>query len=127
MSKSFHSTLTGLTPNTLYYVRAYAVNEEGVAYSSPIQVKTLTTPTRPSVKTTRQGQVQHNSAMMNGNISDLGDGFVTAYGFVFSRSNHEPTTADGVVDLGSTTAFLKPPTMCVLLRRTASGRATAVW
>lgn len=104
VSKSFHSTLTGLTPNTLYYVRAYAVNEEGVAYSSPIQVKTLTTPTRPSVKTTRQGQVQHNSAMMNGNISDLGDGFVTAYGFVFSRSNHEPTTADGVVDLGSTTA-----------------------
>ncbi len=31
---SFTSNLTGLTPNTLYYVRAYAVNSLGIAYGT---------------------------------------------------------------------------------------------
>ncbi len=104
VSKSFNSTITGLTPNTIYYLRAYAINEEGISYSYPVQVKTLPTPTRPNVKTTNVGRVQHNAAEVNGTITDLGDGFVTSHGFVFSRSNHEPTTADEMLDLGSTTS-----------------------
>src|SRR5664279_857128 len=49
---SFTSSLTDLTPNTDYHVRAYATNKAGTAYgadisflSSPIVVATLTTTT----------------------------------------------------------------------------------
>lgn len=34
----FTSTITGLKPNTTYYVRAYAVNSQGVAYSEDVVV-----------------------------------------------------------------------------------------
>jgi hypothetical protein len=37
----FNSTLTGLTPNTEYYVRAYAINKAGIAYGNEVVFKTL--------------------------------------------------------------------------------------
>ena len=37
---SFTSSLTGLTPNTLYYARAYATNSAGTSYGSPITFTT---------------------------------------------------------------------------------------
>jgi pectinesterase len=41
-SASYDSTITGLTPSTDYYVRAYATNSAGSAYSSAIIFQTLT-------------------------------------------------------------------------------------
>ena len=38
---TFTSALTGLTPNTTYYVRAYATNSEGTAYGSEVSFTTL--------------------------------------------------------------------------------------
>lgn len=40
MTGEYAATVTGLVPNTLYNVRAYAVNANGVAYGENIQVKT---------------------------------------------------------------------------------------
>ena len=37
----FTSSLTGLTPNTLYYVRAYATNSVGTAYGDPVTFSTI--------------------------------------------------------------------------------------
>ncbi len=37
---SFTSNITGLTPNTTYYVRAYATNSQGTAYGDQINFKT---------------------------------------------------------------------------------------
>ncbi len=37
---SFTSSLTGLTPNTTYYVRAYATNSKGTAYGNQVSFKT---------------------------------------------------------------------------------------
>jgi sugar lactone lactonase YvrE len=37
---SFNSHLTGLTPNTVYYVRAYVTNSTGTGYGNVIQFKT---------------------------------------------------------------------------------------
>ena len=42
---SFTSSLTGLTPNTPYHVRAYATNSEGTAYGSDVSFTTLITQT----------------------------------------------------------------------------------
>lgn len=41
---NFTTILTGLTPGTLYYARAYVVNNEGVSYSSMMPFNTKTTP-----------------------------------------------------------------------------------
>ncbi len=38
---SFISNITGLTPNTLYYVKAYASNSEGTAYGNQLSFTTL--------------------------------------------------------------------------------------
>ena len=83
-------------------MRGYAINEEGVAYSDPVQVKTLPQPTYPSVKTLQSESVKHNKATIHGNINDLGDGYVTSYGFCYSTSNN-PTINDSKTDLGSIT------------------------
>ena len=40
---SFNATITGLSPNTRYYVRAYAKNSSGITYSSQVMVNTLST------------------------------------------------------------------------------------
>ena len=37
----FTSNLTGLSPNTIYYVRAYAVNSAGVSYGNQVSFTTL--------------------------------------------------------------------------------------
>lgn len=37
---SYIGTITGLTPNTTYYVRAYAVNEAGTSYSNQVSFRT---------------------------------------------------------------------------------------
>lgn len=39
-SGSYSSTMTGLTPNTTYYVRAYATNSQGTAYGNELTFKT---------------------------------------------------------------------------------------
>ena len=41
----FASALTGLTPGTLYHIRAYATNSAGTAYGSDLTFTTATTPT----------------------------------------------------------------------------------
>lgn len=100
--KSFSATITGVLPNTLYYVRAYAQNEEGVAYSEVLQVQTLPTPTYPVVRTLETISVGHDSATLKGSVDDLGDGYVTSYGFCYSTENPNPTLAGPNMSLGST-------------------------
>ena len=102
VAKSFNSTITGVLPNTLYFVRAYATNEEGVAYSEVLQVQTLPTPTYPVVRTLGSINVGHDSAKLKGAVDDLGDGYVTSYGFCFSTDHPSPSILDNSCSLGST-------------------------
>ena len=39
---SFTANMTGLSANTTYYVRAYAINSQGTAYGSEVSFTTLT-------------------------------------------------------------------------------------
>ncbi|MCK4344858.1 MAG: carboxypeptidase-like regulatory domain-containing protein, partial [Bacteroidales bacterium] len=48
---SFTSNITGLTPNTKYYVRAYATNSVGTAYGNQISFTTCPTVTFPGTLT----------------------------------------------------------------------------
>lgn len=100
-SKSFNATLAGLNPKTQYYIRAYATNQEGTSYSDAIAITTLSPPTLPVVKTLGVDNVAYNKATINGSIDDLGDGYVTAYGFCYSSSNTNPTLTDSRTSIGS--------------------------
>lgn len=40
-SQSFGTVIAGLTPNTTYYIKGYAMNEKGEATTGVVEVKTL--------------------------------------------------------------------------------------
>ncbi len=101
--KPFSSVLTGLSPQTQYYVRAYATNDIGTAYSNQITINTLSLPTMPVVRTLNIEDIEYNQATAYGSIDDLGDGYVTAHGFCYSTSNPNPDINNSLISLGSTT------------------------
>jgi len=65
-SGSFTSSITSLTPNTTYYIRAYATNALGTAYGNQIKFTT----TKPTTKLVGS----NNCASLNG-ITSLYDGW----------------------------------------------------
>ncbi|MFZ0283018.1 MAG: FISUMP domain-containing protein [Bacteroidales bacterium] len=88
---NFTSSITGLTPGTTYYVRAYATNSEGTSYgnevtfsSNPVLLATLTT-TIPS-------SVTQTTAVSGGDITLDGGGAITGRGVCWSTTAN-PTTA----------------------------------
>ncbi len=102
---AFTSSISGLSPNTTYYVRAYTANSAGTSYGA--QVSFITLPQAPTVTTEPVSGITSNSATGNGTISSLGGPNPTAYGVCWSTSA-DPTTADSKTDkgaAGSTGAF----------------------
>lgn len=95
---SFISNLSGLTPGTTYYVRAYATNTSGTGYGNqisfstqPVMIATLTT----SVI----GSITSVGAASGGNISSDGGGNITARGVCWNTSSgptiNNNKTSDG--------------------------------
>ena len=86
---SFTSQLTNLKENTTYYVRAYATNEKGTNYG---EEKSFTTAELklPTVTTKDVTNITTNSAICGGNVTDDGNGTVTARGICWSET-HNPT------------------------------------
>ena len=81
---NFTSNLTNLTENTTYYVRAYATNEKGTAYGEEKSFKTVEV-TLPTVTTKDVTNITTNSATCGGNVTDDGNGTVTARGICWSE------------------------------------------
>jgi hypothetical protein len=72
----FNSTMNGLAPGTLYYVRAYATNSVGTAYGDEKTFTTTASPAEPNVYVAIQLQGSPNRALYwkNTNIVNLSDG-----------------------------------------------------
>ena len=91
-SGSFTSEITGLTPDTKYYVRAYATNSAGTGYGDEVEFTTnpvlLATLTTSSVS-----DVTLNSAVSGGNITSDGGAEITEKGVCWSV-NQNPTVDD---------------------------------
>jgi hypothetical protein len=64
---SFTSSITGLTGDTTYYVRAYASNSNGTGYGSTFSFKTLLQV--PVLTTTKVTNITSNSAISGGTIT----------------------------------------------------------
>ncbi len=95
VSGTFTSSLTGLIPNTKYYVRAYATSWAGTSYGNEISFRTLASPTTSSLLTGLVGYWDLNEVsgdaldilgLHNGTPHSVTQGVVgkieTAYNFV---------------------------------------------
>jgi len=80
---AFTSSMTGLTPGTLYHVRAYATNAVGTVYGEDV-VFTATAYQLPSVTTAAVTNITTTTATGNGNVTALGVPNPTQHGVVWS-------------------------------------------
>ena len=97
---SYSVQLTGLLPNTTYYVRAYAINGAGTSYGNELSFTTA--PTIPQVVTSQVSNISQNSALGGGNVTGDGGANVTQRGVCWSMS-HNPTLDDSHASSGSGT------------------------
>lgn len=95
---TFSSTMSNLSPNTVYYVRAFATNVRGTAYGEERQFTTKEG--TPTVTINSVTNVTATSAVCGGSISDNGGFAVTDKGLVWSTSQY-PTLNDDHISLGS--------------------------
>ena len=100
----YTSSLTGLSPDTEYYVRAYATNSEGTAYGNELSFFTLQTINLPTVTTASITDITPTTATGGGDVTDDGGATVTARGVCWSL-NTNPTLADDFTSDGSGTGF----------------------
>ena len=90
----FTSYLTGMSGNTLYYIRAYATNGSGTSYSG---YNTFTTVGNlPSILTTIISNITINSASSGGNVTSQGSSAITERGICYSTSIN-PTTSQPTI------------------------------
>ena len=82
---SFSSTISGLSTNTTYYVRAYATNLEGTAYGN--QISFQTSAELPVITTTEVTDVTTTTATSGGNITSDGGSSVTARGVCWNTDS----------------------------------------
>lgn len=77
--------MTGLNPNTTYYVRAYAINSQGIAYGEEVNFKTGAI-SQPSVTTNNVTNSTQTTATCGGNVTSDGGATVTVRGVCWSTS-----------------------------------------
>ena len=84
----FTCELTGLSPETIYYARAFATNANGTTYGQQV---VFTTKSAPAVYTDEAIQITAHSAMVSGGYTSDGGEAITDCGICYSFSPN-PTT-----------------------------------
>lgn len=103
---SFTSSLTGLSEDTTYYVRAYATNSAGTAYGSTVIFTTDNVSISvPTVTTTSITTYDATSATMGGAVMDDGGSAVTESGIVYNTTGSPDTSNVKVLISSGTGAF----------------------
>jgi uncharacterized protein (TIGR02145 family) len=96
---NYVSTISNLLPSTQYYVLAYAINKQGIAYGDNI-IFTTTAQTAPTITTTTTSAITETTATSGGNVTADGGATVTVRGVCWS-TNQNPTIADSKTTDGS--------------------------
>jgi hypothetical protein len=103
---AYTSSITGLTPGTLYYVRSYATNSVGTNYGAQTSFTTLNTPTISA--TASAISITSSTATIGGTITADGGASVTSRGVVYGTSSLSSTfsvtsgTGTGTFTIGLT-------------------------
>jgi hypothetical protein len=89
---SFTGEMTGLSPNTTYFVRAYASNGVGTGYG---EAKSFTTVALalPTLTTSAVTNIKFNSALSGGDVTSANGSPITARGVVWN-TQPEPTVSN---------------------------------
>jgi hypothetical protein len=114
---TFVSSLTGLSANTIYYIRAYATNSIGTAYGD-VKSFTTTTATIPTgLTTTAATFITQTTAISGGSSTADGGASITNRGICWSSSTTSPTIANsktidgtGIGSFASSLTSLTPGT-----------------
>ena len=102
---SYTSNITGLTPGTMYYIRAYATNNAGTAYGNEISCTTIAL-SAPTLTTVTATEVGLTSAKSGGTISSDGGAPITGKGVCWSTSAHPTIEGSKTSDGTGSTAFV---------------------
>jgi len=101
---TFISSMTNLTPNTTYYVRAYATNEEGTAYGNEVSFTTLSNTGNTEAVTNPTPNNNSTNISLNGSLTFTPGANTPSdatYRLYFD-TNSNPTTQ---IDIGSQTSY----------------------
>lgn len=100
--KKYSYELNGLDLKETYFVRAYAVNKDGISYSSN-EMKFTTVEILPIVKTIEiyNPEIGEGTATFRGEIVSIGDPAYTERGFVYSEMPNPTIYDEHVVANGS--------------------------
>ena len=96
-SDSIFSLIENLSPNSLYYYRAYAINERGTGYGSVRQV--VTSIALAEVSTSEIVDITVRSAVSGGEISSTGGGYITDKGLCWALTEN-PVLDDSTRSVG---------------------------
>ena len=88
------TNITGLTGNTKYYVRAYAINSAGTAYGGLDSFNT--SPLVPIIATDPVASITKTTAVSGGNISNDGGSAITARGIVWNKTGNPLVGTDSI-------------------------------
>ncbi len=81
----YSATITGLNPNTTYFIRAYAKNGVGTQYANTVAVTTLVPNViAPTINILEPYNITDVQFDISGVIVSEGDDTITKYGFVWS-------------------------------------------
>lgn len=89
---TFRSKVTGLTPETRYYYRAYATNSEGTAYGEELSFVTKDALFAPTVTTNAVSSIELTTAECGGIVTGNGGDPVVRCGVCWD-TNPNPTTS----------------------------------
>ena len=81
----FSCALTGLSANTKYYYRAYAINVEGTSYGED---KSFTTNVAPILETYDAKDITYESAVLCGKVTNYSNVTLSEYGFYCANVKH---------------------------------------
>lgn len=125
---TFVSSLSGLTPGTPYYIRAYAVNSEGTAYGNELSFSTLPIASLPVVTTTDVTSITPTTATSGGNVTSDGGANVTVRGVCWSTTANPTIAGSHTTDGSGTGIFISylnglTPSMPYFIRAYATNSA----
>lgn len=96
---NFSTRIRVLQPNTIYYVRAYSVSNQGEVYGNEVSFKAAIR--IPTTTTANVTNITGSTATTGGQVASDGGGAITDRGLCWSSSNLQPTINDNRFSLGS--------------------------
>jgi hypothetical protein len=104
---SYTVSITGLTQDTVYYARAYAINSLGTSYGAEV---TFQTAGKPTVTTQAVSAIDLTTAVFNGTVVSQNGYVVTQRGFCYGLTTNPTITGDKIIVSGTTGAYTGSPT-----------------